>query len=483
MINAPSNARPELAARAAPAEVTAVDVRARGPLLLLLGSAVLWLVISGVLALIAAIQLHSPAFLEHSPWFTHGRVQAMKESAFVYGWAANAGLAVGLWILGRLGGAPLRGANWMVTGWFFWNVGVAAGLVGIGLGDMTSFAMLQLPRYVLPLLVVAYAAIALSGVLAWAGRRTDSTYASQWYMVAALFLFPWLLTAAQIMLLWSPVRGALQAVTAAWFAEGAWTFWLAPMALAAAYYVVPRVTGRLLPSYDFAPLGFWTLLLVGAWTAGRLLVGGPTPAWLATSAVVAGVLVLFHQLVLILNLRVVLDGSGNAIKFIRFGLAAYVLAGVLAVITSFRGVAVATQFTFFTDAFELLGQYGAISMLFFGAMYFMVPRLTGYAWASGALTVGHRVLVMTGIVVGVASLVAAGWIQSQHLLDGKTPLAEIFNLVRVPLLISTAAQFTLLAANCLLLVNFFQSVLAVPMIDAANPGPFRQPSNVEAAAT
>lgn len=480
MINAPSNARPE---SAAPAEVTAIDVHARGPLLLLLGSAVVWLVISGIFSLVAAIQLHSPAFLDNSPWFTHGRIQAMKESAFVYGWAANAGLAIGLWILGRLGGSLLRGTNWTVAGTIFWNLGVAAGLVGIGLGDMTSFPMLQMPRYVLPLLAVAYAAIALSGVLAWAGRRTDSTYASQWYIVAALFVFPWLLTAAQIMLLWSPVRGALQAVAAAWYAEGAWSFWLAPMAIGAAYYVVPRVTGRVLPSYEFAPLGFWTLLMVGPWTAGRTLIGGPVPAWLATTAVVAGIMMLFHQLAVVLNLRVAWGAGGNALKFIRFGIAAYIVSALLGVITSFRGVAVATQFTFFADALEMLGHYGALSMILFGALYFMLPRLTGQGWASAALTVGHRVLVSLGILLGVASLVAAGWIQSGYLLDGKTPLGEILGHIRVPLLIATAAQFTLLGANCLLLVNFFQSVLASRVVDAALTGLFRPASRGEATAT
>jgi hypothetical protein len=45
------------------AEVTPVDTTARCPLLFLLGSAVLWLVVSGVLALITAIQLRSPGFL------------------------------------------------------------------------------------------------------------------------------------------------------------------------------------------------------------------------------------------------------------------------------------------------------------------------------------------------------------------------------------------------------------------------------------
>lgn len=479
MINAPTKASPDPVPRAVPADVTPIDTRARGPLLLLLGSALVWLAVSGVFALIASIQLHSPAFLQDSAWLTHGRTQALRETAFIYGWAANAGLAIGLWILGRLGGSLLRGLNWTIAGTLFWNLGVTAGLVGIALGDMTSFPLLQLPRYVQPLLVTAYAAIAISGVLAWTGRRTESTYASQWYIVAALFLFPWLLTAAQFMLLWSPVRGTLQAVALTWYAQGVWTYWLAPIALGAAYYIVPKVTGRSLPSYDFAPLGFWTLLVIGAWAGGRFLVGGPVPVWIPSLAVVAAVMVLFHHLVLVLNLRVAFSGGGNALSFVRFGLVAYVLVAVLDAIVWFRGIAVATQFTFFVPAVEILGYQGAISMLFFGAIYYMLPRLTGLAWPSRVLTVGHRVLVMAGVVIAVVGLMAAGWVQSGLLLDGRTPLAEIAARIRIPLLVAIAGQALLLVSNLVLFVNFCRSACACCRADES-PTIFRQ-SAVEAA--
>src|SRR5687767_6195397 len=100
MTNVPTNA--------GSAEVISIDLQARGPLLLLVGSAIVWLVISGVLAVITSIQLHSPGFLADCPWFTYGRAHAMRESAFIYGWAANAGLGIALWVMARLGGYPLR---------------------------------------------------------------------------------------------------------------------------------------------------------------------------------------------------------------------------------------------------------------------------------------------------------------------------------------------------------------------------------------
>jgi hypothetical protein len=211
---------------------TAIDTHSRGPLLLLLGSGVLWLVISGVLALIASIQLHTPTFLADCAWLTFGRVQALRETAFVYGWLANAGLALGLWIAVRLGGEVMRAGNWVVVGTLFWNLGVSLSLVGIAAGDAAGHTFFQIPSYAQPLLLVAYGAIGVAGVLAWAGRRRETGFASQWYVFAALFLFPWLFSVAQVTLVWLPVRGVLQTIVAGWFTQGVYSLWLAPLALA-----------------------------------------------------------------------------------------------------------------------------------------------------------------------------------------------------------------------------------------------------------
>lgn len=458
MTTAPTNAT---------AEVTATDTTARWPLLLLICSAIKWLVLSGILSLIASIQLVQPAFLADCSVFTHGRTVAMQESIFVYGWAANAGLAIALWVLGRLGGSPLRAGNWIIVGTLFWNIAITLGLIGIATGDATSIAFLQLPRYVQLIMAFAYGTIAVAGVLAWVGRRTESTFAAQWYAVAALFLFPWLFTAAQMMLLWSPVRGVLQAVAAGWYAQGAWTLWLAPLALSAAYYVVPKVTGRALPSYEFAPHAFWCLLVLGAFTGGRHLVGGPVPAWIASVAIVSCALLLFHYFVVFLNLRGAFGGGGTALKFISFGLAAYLLGGLVDAITAFRDVALVTQFTHFDAAQQQLALYGGFTLILFGAIYYAIPRLTGQPWASAMLINGHRLTAVLGVTLLIVSLAGAGWVQGHDLLNAKTSFADIATHTRSWLLLVVAAHGLLLLGNLIFFVNFLRSACAACCPSAA----------------
>jgi cytochrome c oxidase cbb3-type subunit 1 len=292
-----------------------------------------------------------------------------------------------------------------------------------------------------------------------------------------------LLTAAQVVLLWTPVRGVVQSIGAAWYADGLYSLWLAPLALAGAYFIVPKIAGRALPNYEVAPLAFWLLIFVGTWTGGRHLVGGPVPVWVPTMAIVGYALLVYHYVVVALNLRIVFGSGGTALKYVRFALLAYLLSGLLAFATSFRGVAALTQFTFVAPALEQLALYGAVSMFFFGTIHFMVPRLIGRPWASAGLTSAHAVTIMIGIAGSVIALLAAGLTQGQLLLDPKVGFAEIFQQLRLPLLINTAAQFTMLAANLLLVVNFFRTVLVCGDEKPAEANLFRPPSALEVPAS
>jgi len=449
----------DLSAHSSPTDSGDVEAYGRGPLLLLAGSSVVWLAVGGFFALIAGIQLHHSAFLAGCPLLTHGRVQALAETCFVYGWMANAGLALALWILARLGGEPLRAANWTVAGACFWNLGIVLALVGIVSGEATAIPLLEMPRAVQPLLLVAYGAVALGGVLAWTGRRREVMYASHWYAVAALFLFPWLLSIAQVTLLWFPVRGTLQAVVAGWYAQGLWTLWMAPMALAVAYYVIPKAAGKILPSYDFASLGFWCLLFVGAWTGGRHLIGGPVPAWISTIAIVASTTLLFHYGIVWLNLRVSGGAPSIPLSFFRYGLCAYVGGGIIDSLTAIRGVAEVTQFTHFDGAQQELAFYGAVSMMLLGGLYYALPRLTGRPWAYGGLVRAHLLLSAGGVSVLVLALGVAGLVQGGDLNNASVPFPEIAAHIRPWLLLASAAQAALLLGNVLLAVNFFKSAL------------------------
>lgn len=465
----------------APAEVSDIDSSARCSLSFLIIVALLWLVTGGVLALINLAQLHTPGLLADCSFFTHGRLQAMQETALIYGWAANAGLAVALWLLARLGGTPLRGTNFVVLGGLFWNIAAKLSIFGIAVGDMTSFSFLQMPRYLQPLMLVAFAVMAAPGVLAWTGRRSESTYATQWYAVAALFLFPWFFSVAQVMLLFVPVRGVLQSVVATWFAQNVFSLWLAPLAMAALYYLVPKIKGKVMPNYDFAVYGFWSLIVFGTWIGGRYLVGGPVPAWIPTLAIVSTVMVLFHHIIVYLNMRGIFSSGGsNVLKFAAFGFGAYLLGALIDVVFSTRIFAVVTQFTLFEEAQAQLG-LAAFSMIMFAALYYLAPRLAGAAWPSSSLIRGHYLASILGFAVLIISLAIAGWRQGVALGDASISFEVIAAQTRSWLLVATAAQALLIAGNLALVVHFIR--LLFVKSNEATLTQFRQPAKLEASSS
>lgn len=463
------------------AEVSEIDRSARCSLSLLILSALSWLVIGGALALLNLIQTHSPAVLADCPWFTYGRLQAIQETALLYGWLVNAGLAVGLWLLIRLGGAPLRGANYVGVGALFWNLGITCGIIFIAVGEMTSFSLLQLPREVQPLLLVAFAACAAPGVLAWTGRRAESTYASQWYIVAALFLFPWFFSVAQVMLLFAPVRGVLQNVVGAWYGQNVLSLCLAPLSLAALYYLLPKIKGKVLPAYDYAIYGFWALVLFGGWTAGRHLISGPVPAWVPTVAIGAAALLLFHYLIVLLNLRDLFSAGGSLVlKFAGAGFIAYLLSGLVDAVFALRDPAILTQFTYFQQA-QLQLSFAAFSLIFFAALYYLTPRLFAAAWPSSALVRAHYLATMIGLIVLVVSLAVAGWRQGVALANPEISIAAIASQTRPWLQVATAAQALLVVGNLALLLNFLRLILCKCGKDES--AQFRQPQALEASAS
>jgi cytochrome c oxidase cbb3-type subunit 1 len=253
------------------------------------------------------------------------------------------------------------------------------------------------------------------------------------------------------------------------------------MALAGAYYLVPKISGRVIPSYDFASLSFWTLLVVGGWTGGRHLIGGPVPVWVASMAIVSCALLTFHYVVTAINLRAAFGHPSLSMKFIAFGVAAYVIGGFADAVTSMRSVAHYTQFTWMTQAQTQLALTGAFSMIIFGAIYFLVPRITNQSWPSASLIRAHYVAAIFGTSALVISLAGAGIVQGRDLADATISFADIAAHTRPWLLVATAAQALLLLGNALLTFHFARVIVAKPAVAPENL--FIQPPAMVASVT
>jgi cytochrome c oxidase cbb3-type subunit 1 len=442
------------------AEQREIDASAKWPVLFFLGSALAWLLVGGAFQLAANIQLHTPAFLSSCEWVTHGRLAPAAQNALVYGWGMNAAFAFGLWLMARLSATTLRHGGWLFIAAKFWNLGVTLGVLGILGGYSTSFELLEMPRYVTLILLVAYAIIGVWVVTTFSIRNTENVYASQWYLFGAAFWFPWLYTIAQIMLFKAPVRGVLQPIVNVWYVNGLYGLWFIPMALAAIYYFLPKLLGKPITHYYMAPLGFWWLVGATAFAGGSRLIGAPVPVWIPTLGIVANMMFVLPLVILGLNFLGTLSGrfgsiSGSlSLRFIVLSIAGFLLSSVLGLALSLRSFAAIVQFTLLAGLRDWLVFYACFSTAMFGAAYFFLPRITGREWRSTALVQAHFGATVLGIVLMIIGQAGAGWLQGHMLNDPAVAFMDITKALAGWHTFNSAALVVLLLGHLAFLVNF-----------------------------
>ena len=175
-------------------------------------------------------------------------------------------------------------------------------------------------------------------------------------------------------------------------------------------------------------------------------------------AIVCATLLLFHYFVVALNLRAGLKGgSGNPVLgFVSAGVIIYLIGGLVAAVFAYRGLAQIVQFTFFPVAQLKLTLLGAFSLPIFGAIYFLVPRITGMVWPSGGMIRAHFGLTVLGLLVTVISLAIAGWVQGQGLLDPTKNFTAIAASTKPWLLAATAGEAIFLLGSVIATFHFFR---------------------------
>ena len=465
-----------------------VDGSIRLPALFFVVAAILWLVVGTAFSLISTLQSYLPDFMSSCEFITYGRLAPAAANALLFGWTCNVIFALGLWIIARLSLAPIPSGGLLLVAGLFWNLGVKVGLFGIFAGDLTTAEGLEFPGYATPILLFAYTLIAVWGVMAFRARQGEGVFVSQWYILGALFWFPWFYTVAQFMVVWFPARGVVQSITSAWYTGNLLNLWLAPMALATAYYVIPKVLGRPIHSYNLALLGFCSLALLGSWTGVAQLIGGPVPIWVSSVGIVASVMMIVPVMTNSLNLYLSVKGAGTelwrspALRFVVFGVTAYFLASMIGSAMTFRSVSEILHFTTFASGQSLHLSYGFFSMVMFGGLYFMVPLLTKVEWPSAGLITVHFWGSALGITISVVALMLSGWMTGHQMNDVAVPFMDVVLTTTTWLKVGTVGTLCLTIGHLAFAVHFLWMLFVTVTIQAKQGSILLDPASKEGAA-
>ncbi|RTL21905.1 MAG: hypothetical protein EKK52_07725 [Burkholderiales bacterium] len=421
-----------------------------------------WLLVASAAGLTASIKLHEPDWLTAQPWLTFGRIRTIHLNAVAYGWAPMAGLGIALFVIPRLLKTELVGAPFAFLGAALWNAALIAGLGAIAVGLSDGMEWLEIPWQVDILFVIGGALIGIPLVLTLLNRRVDHLYVSVWYMGCALFWFPVLFLVGNLPDLH---KGVQQAATNWWFGHNVLGLFYTPLALASVYYFLPKVIGRPVQSYNLSLLGFWGLAFFYGQVGGHHLVGGPVPGWLITLSIVQSMMMIIPVLSFTVNQQQTLKGHLSALKssptlrFIGFGGLMYTASSIQGSFEALRSVNVVTHFTHFTVAHAHLGLYGFVTMVFFGAIYFVVPRVSGREWPYQGLIVAHFWLAAAGITIYFVSLTIGGWLQGEAMLDETRPFIDSVTLTLPYLKARTLGGGLMAAGHIVFIVHFAMLLL------------------------
>jgi len=458
-----------------------IDDSARTPTMFYFVSAVAWLLIGSLFGVMTSLKFNLPDWLGGSALWTFGRIRPAHLNTIMYGWASLAGAGMIVWLTARLCRAPLQ-LGWLhYLAAIFWNAGVLAGTVAIFTGYSQGLEWLEFPTFAGALIATGFLLFAASIVQTFRKRNVEHLYVSLWYIMASLLWFPFLYVVANLGI----YQGVVQAAMNWWYGHNALATWFTPIGLAGAYYFIPKVIGRPIYSYYLGLLGFWAFALFYNWNGIHHLVGGPLPTWLVTISIVASVMMVVpvmavavnHHLTTVNHFRML--RYSPTLRFVVVGSMCYTAVsfqGSLEAIRSFQEVA---HFTHYTVGHAHLGVYGFLSMILFGAMYYIVPRLAKWEWPYPRLIKVHFWSASIGILLYVVALTIGGWLQGLAMNDPATPFIEVVNLTKPYLWARSIGGTLMLIGHCVFAYQFFLVIKRAGPRRFA-PALFREPAPLKA---
>jgi cytochrome c oxidase cbb3-type subunit 1 len=381
-----------------------IDRSLRHPVMFFLTSGAAWLAVSIILGMISSAKVHSPDFLDSWGWLTYGRTQAAHINALIYGWGFQAAFGVIIWLLSRLSRQECRAAGLILAAGHVWNLGIFVGILGILAGFGTGMPWMEFPAFCWPVMLLSYFAIMVWSLVQFKVRPEGHVYISQWYLMAAMIWFPWVFITANVLLHVIPGNPVMAAGINAWYKSSLLFLFFTPVALGTAFYLVPKVSGRPIHSYSLAQLGFWSLAVIMPWAGMQKLTGAPIPYFLPYLGATATILFFIPALtaaVSILRTAIAdpeIASHSPTLRFTMAGIVGLVVMAVAAVFLNIPGKTLElSQFSMSGYGFEILALYGFFSFVMFGAIYFIVPRITRREWLSRRLIKWHFFLSTYGV--------------------------------------------------------------------------------------
>ncbi|MEN6442117.1 MAG: cbb3-type cytochrome c oxidase subunit I [Syntrophobacter sp.] len=409
-------------------------------------SSAVWFAIGTLEGLTCATDMVAPDLLGGISWLVFGRVRPMHTTTMIFGFAGAALIGSAHYIMPSVLRTSLCSERLGKISLWVYNLSILIGSVTLAMGHSQGR---EYAEWIWPADIGILLALGLvfSNLLQTAIRRQEKImYVSTWYIFAGL-LYTWFIYAIGNAV-WDPstgsVTGMSDAILAWYYGHGIVGLFLTPLAVAVAYYIVPRVARSPLYNHTLSLVGFWTILVIYTHIGTHHLLQTPVPTWLKVLAVSGSIAMLIPVATVLVNLWLTMRGRLGLFhediggRFVMAGLLWYILTCTQGPIQALPMVQRVTHLNNWVIAHSHMGVFGFSATIGLGGLYYILPRILGRPIFSTRLADVQYWLLLIGMSGFFIVLTAGGLVQGNSWLNGETvyrtlPMLHIYLIVRASL--------------------------------------------------
>lgn len=385
---------------------------------------VLWGVVGMLVGLTAAFELIFPSLSAGLPWITFGRLRPLHTNAAIFAFVGNSIFTAVYYSTPRLLKTPMYSkllGNIHFWGWQLIIV-LAAVTLPLGLTQSKEYAELIWPIDVL--VVIVWVAFGINLIWTMLNRRIKHIYVAIWFYiatwvtVAVLYIVNNLQMPTSLLHSYPIYAGIQDALVQWWYGHNAVAFFLTTPILGMMYYFIPKVSNRPVYSYKLSIIHFWALIFLYIWAGPHHLLYSSLPDWAQALGVVFSIMLIAPSWGGMINGLLTLRGAWDKVredpvlKMFVVAVTAYGMSTFEGPMLSLKSVNALSHFTDWTIAHVHIGTLGWNSMMAFGMIYWLAPRLFKTKLFSTKLANVHFWIATLGMLFFSIPLYFAGFTQS-----------------------------------------------------------------------
>lgn len=353
-------------------------------------------------------------------WLSFGRLRPLHTNGIIFGFGISALMATAFYTVQRTSHVTLFMPKLAWFCCYAWQLVILLGGLSLlaGWTSTKEYAELEWPFDIAITILWVCFGVVFFGTIA--RRKIETIYISNWFfggliiVIAMLHIVNNLAIPVSIDKSYSLYAGAQDAVVQWWYGHNAVGFLLTGGFLGMMYYFLPKISGQPIWSYRLSVVAFWAFTYSYIWAGPHHLHFNSIPDWVQSLAMVMSLILLAPSWATMINGIMTVSKSSvklhnnPALKFIVMSLAFYGLATFEGPMMAIKSVNVVSHFTDWTIGHVHSGALGWNAMITYGVFYYLVPRLAGRELYSLRLANIHFWLAVSGTILYILSMWAAG---------------------------------------------------------------------------